>query len=112
MEKSRMKNIVVLKNLPSNLIEEAWVVVKSKKTAKKMECVDKKIKKSDENCTDSSYIVREAESVLSSYANVIEQKDKKNLDSIWKKKYKKLLILTRFMCGLFFSMLIFHVFFH
>ena len=31
MEKSQMKNIVILKNLPSNLIEEAFVVLKSRK---------------------------------------------------------------------------------
>ena len=34
MEKCKMKNVVVLKNLPSNLIEEAFVVVKSRKLQK------------------------------------------------------------------------------
>lgn len=42
MEKSQMKNIVVLKNLPSNLIEEALVIVKSNKMAKRFEYIDKK----------------------------------------------------------------------
>ena len=32
-----MKNVVVLRNLPSNLIEEDFVVVKSKKIAKSLE---------------------------------------------------------------------------
>ena len=35
MEKSQMKNMVILKNLPSNLIEEAIVILKSNKYAKK-----------------------------------------------------------------------------
>ena len=41
MEKSQMKNIVILKNLPSNLIEEAFVVLKSRKTAKRLEYIEK-----------------------------------------------------------------------
>lgn len=34
METSNMKNMVVLKNLPSNLVEEAIVILKSTKKAK------------------------------------------------------------------------------
>ena len=37
METSNMKNIVVLKNLPSNLVEEAIVILKSSKKVKKLE---------------------------------------------------------------------------
>ena len=42
MENGQMKNMVVLKNLPSNLIEEALVIVKSKKNVKTLEYIDKK----------------------------------------------------------------------
>ena len=42
MEKSKMKNVVVLKNLPSNLIEEAFVVVKYRKVARSLEYIDGK----------------------------------------------------------------------
>lgn len=35
METSNMKNIVVLKNLPSNIVEEAIVILKGNKKNKK-----------------------------------------------------------------------------
>ena len=35
MEESKLKNMVVLKNLPSNLIEEVIVILKSNKKVKK-----------------------------------------------------------------------------
>ena len=41
MEKSQMKNMVVLRNLPSNLIEEAIVVFKTVKSAKEFQYIDK-----------------------------------------------------------------------
>ena len=36
MESSNLKNMVVLKNIPSNIIDEAIVVLKSNKKAKKL----------------------------------------------------------------------------
>ena len=94
MEKCKMKNVVVLRNLPSNLIEEAFVVVKSKKVARSLEYIDLKNGKSTSNCKDNGYIVREAESVLFSYANLIEKKENKKEEYIWKTKFKKLLIFN------------------
>ena len=66
MEKSQMKNIVVLKSLPSNLIEEAIVILKSNKTVKKLEYIEKnENKKNKENENNpNNYIIREAESVI------------------------------------------------
>ena len=51
MENNKMKNIVVLKNLPSNIVEEAIVFVKTNKYAKKLEYIDKttNLKKDKEN---------------------------------------------------------------
>ena len=40
MEVSNMKNMVVLKNLPSNIVEEAFVVLKANKKIKNLERVD------------------------------------------------------------------------
>ena len=54
-----MKNVVVLRNLPSNLIEEAFVVVKSKKIAKSLERIDARNEKIDGKNKDDGYIVRE-----------------------------------------------------
>lgn len=44
METSNMKNMVVLKNLPSNLVEEAIVILKSSKKVRKLEKIEKKKK--------------------------------------------------------------------
>lgn len=96
MEKSQMKNIVVLKNLPSNLVEEAIVVIKSKKTAKSFEYIDKKdnIRKQESGTNKKDYIIREAESVISNYINVVEKKNKKQENSKINKKYKRLKIYS------------------
>ena len=37
MDKEKMRNIIVLKNLPSNLVEEAFVIVKNTKMAKQLQ---------------------------------------------------------------------------
>lgn len=92
MEISNMKNIVVLKNLPSNLVDEAIVILKSNKNAKKLEYVDKTTKANyteSENTKD--YMVKEAEFVISNYISKIEnnKKSRKEHTGI-EKKYKKL----------------------
>jgi len=99
MEKGQMKNIVVLKNLPSNLIEEAFVIVKSKKVARCLENLDNKSKANEDFEKKDDYIIREAESVLFNCANLVEKKDVKKEDSLWKKKYKITL-----MYGIFVSL--------
>ena len=96
MEKSQMKNIVVLKNLPSNLVEEAIVILKTRKTAKQFEYIDKreKFKNKESNKNTKDYIIREAESVVSSYINNVEKKNKKNNNGKINKKYKGLKIYS------------------
>ena len=41
METSKLKNMVVLRNLPSNLVDEAIIVLKSNKKIKKLEKIEK-----------------------------------------------------------------------
>ena len=41
METGNVKHIIVLKNLPSNLVDEAIVFVKANKNARKLEYVEK-----------------------------------------------------------------------
>ena len=80
MEESKLKNMVVLKNLPSNLVEEAIIVLKSNKNAKKLEKVDKD--KNSETTTNTrktiekDFIVKEAEMLLSTYISKIENSKK------------------------------------
>lgn len=102
------RNIIILKNLPSNLIDEAIIVVKNKKKLKEFNYTDML------NCKESNgiiqgeikndiirkiesmrkeqknYIVKEAEVVVNSYIQKIEENlAYKKTDKI-KKSYKKL----------------------
>ena len=92
MEKCKMKNVVVLRNLPSNLIEEAFVVVKSKNVARSLERIDGKNENIDRKNKDDGYIVREAESVLASFVSLMEKKDRKKVDLGLKRRYNMLKI--------------------
>ena len=103
MDISNMKNIIVLKNLPSNLVDEAIVVLKQNKKIKKYQYVDsesnknvndkgksKKIYVTDEKFSNE-HILKEAEMIISSYISRIENnsnKSKKEINQI-EKKYRK-----------------------
>ena len=85
MEVSNMKNMVVLKNLPSNIVEEAFVVLKANKKIKNLERVDgsKKSLSKDSSKKESDYMLKEAEMIVSNYISKIESNDK---NSVFKKK--------------------------
>ena len=74
-----LKNIVVLKNLPSNIIDEAIIILKKNKNAKKLQyqynaekIKNGKIQIEKEKIGGNEYIVKEAESVISNYIAKIE----------------------------------------
>ena len=92
METSKQKNMVVLKNLPSNLIEEAYVVLKSTKKAKKLQKIEKDKKEiSIEDRKKEGYVIREAEMLVSDYIEKVEEQDEKIIYNIKKNKdYKRL----------------------
>lgn len=96
MEVSNMKNIVVLKNLPSNLVEEAIVILKTNKEAKKLEYIEKNSKTNiDKGNKTKEYMVREAEAVISSYISKIEDNKSEKMPNVnIEKKYKKLKIYS------------------
>lgn len=91
-----MKNIVVLKNLPSNLVEEAIVILKSNKYARKLEHIEKiNINSSSQEKGNKDCVIREAENVISNYITKIEKKKNENCPSKnIEKKYKKLKIYS------------------
>lgn len=91
MDISNMKNIVVLKNLNSNLVEEAIVVLKKNQKIKNHQYVPDKEEKPKVNGED--YIVKEAEMVVSSYITKMEEA-RVPKDIKLKKKYQKLRIIT------------------
>ena len=92
MSDKNLRNIVVLKNLPSNLVDEAIVILKSKNTARKLELIENNIvKKRNTNTNTSDYVIKEAENVISNYINKMEKnkKFKKSNNNI-ETKYRKM----------------------
>ena len=112
MNPENMKNIIILKNLPSNLIDEAIVVVKNKKESKninyktlmqdgKSRAIQGYMKEEElkkiENIKkeERNYIIKEAEMVVTNYIAKIEkpilvEKKMKKLE----KSYKKVKMLN------------------
>lgn len=93
MDTENMKNMVVLKNLPSNIVDEAIVILKPNIKVKSFDKVDKKNNKSKKTNKENAkkYIINEAEMVIGNYISKIEN-DKKNIVKINKKienKYKR-----------------------
>lgn len=102
MDISSMKNMIVLKNLPSNIVEEAIVVLKKNKKIKKPELAQSKLedfknnKNNKEDKDSKDYIIKEAEIVISNYISKIENQDMKGKQELkqLERKYKKLKVCT------------------
>ncbi len=92
MEASNLKNMVVLKNLPSNIVDEAIIVLKTNKKAKKLQKIEKNNQVDKEEKRDKDYILKEAEMLLNSYISKVEIKDikKDNVSQKQKNRYEKL----------------------
>lgn len=101
MQVNNVKNIVVLKSLPSNIVEEAIIILKSNKYAKKFQMIEKNDKKDlqQEKSNDKEYIIKEAEALLSSYITKIEnnkfiERPNKTLNEKYQKLKKYSIIIT------------------
>ena len=97
METSSMKNMVVLKNLPSNLVEEAIVILKSSKKVRKLEKIEKsnQFEKIDTTKREKDYVLKEAEMLVSSYISKLENNhEQKQYKTI--KNSKKYIRLKRY----------------
>lgn len=94
MEASKLKNMVILKNLPSNLVEEAIIILKSTAKVKDLQKVEnnKKGKKEIIERKGNDYVLKEAEMIVSKYITQIEEeKNKKETNKKQEnKKYKRL----------------------
>lgn len=77
MESSDMKNIVVLKNLPSNMVDEAIIIFKETQRIKEKEFIEKSNKRNfgEIQLKSKDYILKEAEMLVSDYINKIEHKN-------------------------------------
>ncbi len=97
MNIDNMKNIVVLKDLPSNMVEEAIVILKPNIKLGKIEEKKKENVKVGAKSTKNSkeYIIKEAEEVVSQYISNLEKP--KELEITNKKliaKYNRVKTLT------------------
>lgn len=110
MEINNNKNMVVLKNLPSNLVDEAYVVLKSKKKAKKLQKIENNSKGNiGEFTSKDNYVIKEAEMLVSNYLEKIN--DNKIITNVRKNKdYKRLkkyaYVASIVMCLQFFLLII------
>lgn len=89
MNQGGLKNMVVLKNLPSNIVEEAIIVLKTNKKIKQVEKIEKE-KMTENKCTktrEDDYILKEAEMLVNTYISKLE--DKKKTREITNKKEKQ-----------------------
>lgn len=94
MEASKLKNMVILKNLPSNLVEEAIVILKSTAKVRGLEKIEnnKTGKKEIIERKGNDYVLKDAEMIVSKYIRQIEEeKNKKEINKKQEnKKYKRL----------------------
>ena len=93
METGKLKNMVVLKNLPSNIVDEAIIVLKTNKKVKKLQKIEqnKNSVGNENDKKDKEYILKEAEMLVNNYISKIENSEKKNIfNKEAKSKYNKL----------------------
>lgn len=93
MDKNNLKNIVVLKNLPSNIVDEAIVILKPNQRIKKIEIYDKNNNKkyTKQETKNNMHVIKEAEMLISNYISELENREgKKNGNILIKEKYERL----------------------
>lgn len=100
METSDMKNMVVLKNLPSNMVEEAIIIFKENQRIKERELVEKSITSNEVEFQhkNKDAILKEAEMLITDYMNKIEEKKQSTRNNqnkiVFKYKMLKLYSIT------------------
>lgn len=92
MQSSDMKNMVVLKNLPSNMVDEAIIIFKETQKVKQKELIDKEkeISATEIQSKSKEYILKEAEMLVTDYIDRIENRKKLKNNKDIEIKYKKL----------------------
>lgn len=97
---NQMKNIIVLKDLPSNIIEEAFVIIKANRNVKVLKPTEKGGEENSEK--QGEYIVKEAEMVINNYIKDIESENKIRSNTIkqMENQYKKIKRINKFLSAL------------
>ena len=96
MNSNQMKNMIVLKDLPSNLIDEAFIILKNNKKIKALERIENKNNSKLQKENSREYIVKEEEMIISNYLSKIEKEKQIKSYSVkqMENKYKKLKMVT------------------
>ena len=86
MNTGDLKNIVVIKDLPSNLIEEAIVVLKENQKIPKLEPASKDKKENSSETpkikNSKDYIIKEAQMLIADYISNIENPNTNKSDKL------------------------------
>ena len=108
MEDIDLKNMVILKDLPSNIVKEAYVVFKSNKMIKKFQKINKNSeKKQERNSGDDDYAIKEAEMLVMDYIEKVEKSEKEAIgNSKVNKKLKKYAYIASIIMFLQFILLL------
>ncbi len=105
MNKTNMKNMVILRDLPSNLVEEALLVLKPNIKLKNLDLIE--TRKEGKNKTEDNskkYIIDEAQMIVSNYLSKIEKQNSNQVKVNKKieKKYKKARLISIILAILLF----------
>ena len=103
-----LKNIVVIKDLPSNLIDEAFLILKPNKKKESFEYAKKQIEKNKFG-NSKDYVIKEAEILIDSFLNKNDIANKKEIDKL-KSKNKRLKKINIILSCILISIFIFNVF--
>jgi hypothetical protein len=98
MTKSGAKRMIVLRDIPSNLIEEAILILKNDNNVKENGLIDKN--QSEEK--KDFLILREAEMIINSFnkQNVVISRNPNVQEILTKKWYIDIIINTCLICGI------------
>lgn len=101
MDTESMKNMVILKNLPSNIVDEAIVILKPNIKLKSLDVAPKNNKKNKKVKEENSkkYIINEAEMLVTNYISKIENDKNKKIKANKKieDKCKRLKMVSVFL---------------
>ena len=90
MVDNSVKNIVVIKDLPSNIADEAIVILKPNRKLKSLETIDNnKTIISMKNEKDNKYILKEAELLIKDYISKTDNTDFNNRKIMEKYRHLK-----------------------
>ena len=100
MDIEKMKNIVILKNLPSNMVDEAFIILKDNVKIHSKNVPNNKCKYEREKISftkDKKYVIREAEMLIEDYIENIQKKQNMKNQIKIEDKYHRLRYLTFFL---------------